>query len=50
LSEEYDNCKLKKASDNPCRWYVELQYLQLWMERMGAQKKTEAKVVAIIMD
>jgi len=50
LSEEYDNCKLKKASDNPCQWYAELEYLQLQMERTGMQKKTEAEVVAIIMD
>jgi len=50
LSTEYDNCKMKKASDNPCWWYAELEYLQLWMECAGAQKKTEAEVVATIMN
>jgi len=50
LSEEYDNCKLKKLNDNPYQWYTELEYLQLQIERMGMQRKTEAEVVAFIMD
>ncbi len=50
LTAEYDNCKLKKPRDNPCQWHAELEYLQLWMECVGVQKKTEAKVVMIIMD
>jgi len=50
LTAEYDNCKLKKPRDNPCQWHAELEYLQLWMEHVGVQKKTEAKVVVIIMD
>jgi len=50
LSEEYDNCKMKKPNDSLCQWYMELEYLQLQMERMGVQKKTEAEVAAIIMD
>ena len=50
LSEEYDNCKMEKPNDNPCQWYAELEYLQLWMECVGIQKKTEAEMVAIIMD
>ncbi len=50
LSEEYDNCKMKKASDDPCKWYMELEYLQLWMECAGMQKKTKAEMVAFIMN
>ena len=50
LSEEYDNCKMKKASDDPCKWYMELEYLQLWMEHAGMQKKTKAEMVAFIMN
>ncbi len=50
LSEEFDNCKMKKLDDDPCQWYVELEYLQLWMECMGEQKKTKAEMVPIIMD
>ncbi len=50
LSAEYDNCKMKKASDNPCWWYMELEYLQLRMECAGVQKKTEVEVVATIMN
>jgi len=50
LSEGYDNCKMKKPNDDPCQWYVELEYLQLQMEHAEMQKKTKAEVVAIIMD
>ncbi len=50
LSEEYDNCKMKKASDDPCKWYTELEYLQLRMEHAGVQKKTKAEMVAFIMN
>jgi len=44
LTAEYDNYKLKKPSDDPCWWYAELEYLQLQMECVGAQKKTEADI------
>jgi len=50
LSAEYNNCKLKKVSDDPCQGYAELEYLQLQMECAGAQKKSEAEVVAFIMN
>jgi len=50
LSKECGNCKMKKPSDDPCMWYTELEYLFMRMERVGMQKKTEAEVVAIIMD
>jgi len=49
LTTEYNSCKIKKASDNPCLWYVELEHLQWKMEHAGVQKKTEAEVVAFIM-
>ncbi len=49
LTMEYNNCKMKKASDDPCLWYAELEHLQWKMEHAGAQKKTEAEVVAFIM-
>jgi len=50
LSKEWGNCKMKKPNDDPCQWYAELEYLLMRMERAGMQKKTEAEVVAIIMD
>ncbi len=50
LSTEYDDCKMKKASDDPCQWYAELEYLQQQMEHAGAQKKTEAEMVGSIMN
>jgi len=49
LTMEYNNCKMKKASDNPCLWYMEIKHLQLKMEHAGVQKKIEAGVVAFIM-
>jgi len=49
LTTEYNNCKMKKASDDPHLWYVELEHIMLKMERAGAQKKTEVEQVAFIM-
>ncbi len=50
LTIEYNNWKMKKASDDPCLWYTELKHLQLKIEHMGVQKKTGAEVVvAFIM-
>jgi len=49
LRKECNNCKMKKPSDNPCQWYAELEYLFMQMEHAGMQRKTKAKVVAIIM-
>ncbi len=46
---EYNNCKMKKASDSPCLWYTEPKHLQLKMEHVGAQNKMDTKVVAFIM-
>jgi len=36
LTTEYNSCKMKKASDDPCFWYMELKHLQLRMKYMGA--------------
>jgi len=49
LTTEYNNCKLKKASNDPNLWYAEIDHLMLKMERAGAQQKSEKEVVAFIM-
>jgi len=49
LTMEYNNCKMKKVSGNPYFWYAELKHLQLKMEHVGVQKKTDVDVVAFIM-
>ncbi len=39
---------IKKASDDPCLWYMELEHIKLKMEDAGAQKKMDAETVAFI--
>jgi len=48
LTMEYNNCKIKKAHDNPCLWYTELKHLQLPWSAWGTEE-TDAEVVASIM-
>jgi len=45
VTMDYNNCKMRKVSDNPCLWYVESTV----EEHVGLQKKTDAEVVAFIM-
>ncbi len=49
LTTEWNNCKLKKASDDPKLWYTELECLQTLIEKAGLPKKMDVEVVAFIM-
>jgi len=43
LTTEYNNCKMKKASNDPNLWYAELDHLMLKMVRAGAQEKSKKR-------
>jgi len=49
LTVEFNACCMKKPSDDPMLWYAELEHIQAKMVRAGAQKKSDAELVATIM-
>jgi len=49
LTMEWNSCKLRKVSNDPKLWYVELECLQMLIEKVRAPRKTNVEVVAFIM-